>query len=107
LQRALPRDLVVGEEDAETLRNETAILEAVVERVAEQLGEADAERVLAGIDRGRARARSPRYWPLDPIDGTKGFLRGEQYAIALALIESGKVVLGVLGCPNLPLAEDL
>ncbi|MBI2487063.1 MAG: inositol monophosphatase family protein [Deltaproteobacteria bacterium] len=29
-------------------------------------------------------------------------LRGEQYAIALALIEKGEVVLGVLGCPNLP-----
>jgi len=42
-----------------------------------------------------------RYWTLDPIDGTKGFLRGEQYAIALGLIEKGRVVLGVLGCPNL------
>src|SRR5690606_17927861 len=44
-----------------------------------------------------------RFWTLDPIDGTKGFLRGEQYAVALALIEDGEVVLGVLGCPNLPL----
>ncbi|MFP6656068.1 MAG: 3'(2'),5'-bisphosphate nucleotidase, partial [Myxococcota bacterium] len=43
-----------------------------------------------------------RYWTLDPIDGTKGFLRGGQYAIALGLIENGQVVLGVLGCPNLP-----
>jgi 3'(2'), 5'-bisphosphate nucleotidase len=43
-----------------------------------------------------------RFWTLDPIDGTKGFLRNEQYAIALALIENGKVVLGILGCPNLP-----
>jgi 3'(2'), 5'-bisphosphate nucleotidase len=103
LERALPGDLVVGEEDAETLRNEAPILKAVVERVAEELGEADAEQVLAWIDRGGADARSPRYWTLDPIDGTKGFLRGEQYAIALALIESGTVVLGVLGCPNLPL----
>jgi len=47
-----------------------------------------------------------RYWTLDPIDGTKGFLRGEQYAVALALIEDGKVVLGVLGCPNLPVEAD-
>ncbi|MGH7472824.1 MAG: inositol monophosphatase family protein, partial [Candidatus Methylomirabilales bacterium] len=43
------------------------------------------------------------YWALDPIDGTTGFLRGDQYAVALALIEDGEVVLGVLGCPNLPL----
>jgi 3'(2'), 5'-bisphosphate nucleotidase len=43
-----------------------------------------------------------RFWTVDPIDGTKGFLRGEQYAVALALIDAGQVVLGVLGCPNLP-----
>jgi 3'(2'), 5'-bisphosphate nucleotidase len=38
---------------------------------------------------------------LDPIDGTKGFLRGDQYAVALALIVDGVVQVGVLGCPNL------
>lgn len=31
------------------------------------------------------------------------FLRGDQYATALALLDDGKVVLGVLACPNLPL----
>ena len=34
-------------------------------------------------------------------DRFKGFLRGGQYAISLALIENGVVVAGVLGCPNL------
>jgi 3'(2'), 5'-bisphosphate nucleotidase len=38
---------------------------------------------------------------LDPIDGTKGFVRGEQFCIALSLIEEGEVKLGLLGCPNL------
>ncbi|PRQ49413.1 putative phosphoric monoester hydrolase [Rosa chinensis] len=33
------------------------------------------------------------------------FVRGDQYAIALALLDEGKVVLGVLACPNLPLAN--
>lgn len=33
------------------------------------------------------------------------FLRGDQYAIALALLDEGKVVLGVLACPNLPFAS--
>ena len=41
-------------------------------------------------------------WALDPIDGTKGFLRGGQYAVCLALIKDGEPVLGVVGCPNLP-----
>ncbi len=53
---------------------------------------------LGGLDPDGSQAH---YWTLDPIDGTKGFLRGEQYAIALGLIEHGRVVLGVLGCPNL------
>jgi 3'(2'), 5'-bisphosphate nucleotidase len=41
-------------------------------------------------------------WTLDPIDGTKGFLRGGQYAVCLALIVDTQVELGVIGCPNLP-----
>ena len=72
-------------------------------RVSAEFGaRVDVERVLSWIDLGSAKAEGPRYWTLDPIDGTKGFLRGEQYAVALALIEEGEVVLGVLGCPNLP-----
>jgi 3'(2'), 5'-bisphosphate nucleotidase len=43
---------------------------------------------------------------LDPIDGTKGFLRGDQYAIALALVEQGQIQLGVLGCPALTLGSQ-
>jgi 3'(2'), 5'-bisphosphate nucleotidase len=41
-------------------------------------------------------------WTLDPIDGTKGFLRGGQYAVCLALLVDARVEVGVIGCPNLP-----
>jgi 3'(2'), 5'-bisphosphate nucleotidase len=41
------------------------------------------------------------YWTVDPIDGTKGFLRGDQYVVALALVVEGKVVVGAVGCPTL------
>ena len=41
-------------------------------------------------------------WTIDPIDGTKGFLRGEQYAVCLSLIVDAQAQLGVIGCPNLP-----
>ena len=59
--------------------------------------------VLRAIQRGSSNGGSSgRHWVLDPVDGTLGFMRGDQYAIALALIEEGKVVLGVLGCPNFP-----
>lgn len=42
-----------------------------------------------------------RCWTIDPLDGTKGYLRGGQFAIALALLEDGKPVIGVLGMPRL------
>ncbi|MEE9212064.1 MAG: 3'(2'),5'-bisphosphate nucleotidase [Phycisphaeraceae bacterium] len=104
LAESLPDDAVVGEEDAHVLRQDeqAAIRKAVVEHVAGAVGcQVTDEQVLDWIDRGGAAA-SGRYWTLDPIDGTKGFLRGGQYAVALALIENGKVSLGLLGCPNLP-----
>jgi len=96
---------MVGEEDSDDLRNDgrTALREGVVALVRHQLGDDVSESsVIDLISVGSADGRSDRYWTLDPIDGTKGFLRGEQYAIALALIERGEVLLGVLGCPNLP-----
>jgi len=48
------------------------------------------------------------FWSLDPIDGTKGFLRGQQFALALGLVEGDSPVVGFLGCPHLSLgnAED-
>ena len=106
LSRSLPGDRVVGEEDAADLRGEAnaALRAAVVDRVSTALGAGGESEVLAAIDLGGAPAEGPRYWTLDPIDGTKGFLRGEQYAVALGLIENGAVTLGVLGCPNLPYA---
>lgn len=50
----------------------------------------------AGSDAGRGRV-----WVLDPVDGTASFLRGDQYAICLALLEDGREKVGVLGYPNL------
>ena len=35
-------------------------------------------------------ASAGRFWVLDPIDGTKGFVRGAQYAVALGLLEDGQ-----------------
>jgi 3'(2'), 5'-bisphosphate nucleotidase len=104
LGERLPGDPVVGEEDAAALRRgpQEDLRSAVVATVREELRrDVDAERVFDWIDLGASEARGARYWALDPIDGTKGFLRGEQYAVALGLIEDGEVVLGVLGCPNL------
>jgi 3'(2'), 5'-bisphosphate nucleotidase len=48
------------------------------------------------------RAAAPdTFWTLDPIDGTKGFIRGHQYCVALAFVERGRPVVAALACPNL------
>jgi 3'(2'), 5'-bisphosphate nucleotidase len=96
---------MVGEEDTTDLRadGQSALRDGVGELVRNQLGaDATPERVINWIGLGACDGSADRFWTLDPIDGTKGFLRGDQYAIALGLIEHGEVVLGVLGCPNLP-----
>jgi 3'(2'), 5'-bisphosphate nucleotidase len=61
---------------------------------------ASSKEVCSWIDFS-SNAITERFWTLDPIDGTKGFLRADQYAIALALIENKVVTLGILACPNL------
>ncbi|KAL8939492.1 MAG: hypothetical protein Q9211_002723 [Gyalolechia sp. 1 TL-2023] len=62
--------------------------------------------MLAAIDAGKSAGRNKgRVWALDPVDGTKGFLRGGQYAVCLALMVDGDVKVGVLGCPNLPVDD--
>jgi 3'(2'), 5'-bisphosphate nucleotidase len=96
--------LIVGEEHSQALRTaeQKPVLDAVVEAVRTVNPEVSCDDVLAAIDFGDHDASADAYWTLDPIDGTKGFLRGQQYAIALAFIERGEVTLGVMGCPNLP-----
>lgn len=94
---------VVGEEDAAMLREpgNRAQLDAVTARVGQAIGKPiDPDRVIALIDQAGQAPATGTYWTLDPIDGTKGFLRGEQYAVALALIENGTVKAGILACPN-------
>jgi len=101
LSQAFPEDLLVGEEDSQALRAAGPTLESVTGFVRRVLPVATPDSVCAWIDRGAGSASARRFWTLDPIDGTKGFLRGDQYAVALALVVDGAVQLGVLGCPKL------
>lgn len=122
------QDPIVGEEDAKDLRKPES--EALRKQIFQLANEAlknsaqecpavsDAEakgeasqattelseaELLAAIDRGNAEGGPKgRCWALDPIDGTKGFLRGGQYAVCLGFMVDGEVQVGVMGCPNLP-----
>lgn len=114
IRGAFPLDRFVGEENADALRNNAQLRQRVWDLVAStRLDDSEAplaspasmEDMLEAIDLGGRGTGGPkgRIWMLDPIDGTAAFLRGEQYAISLALIEDGKEKVGVLGCPNLSL----
>lgn len=107
LMRDLPQDAVVGEETSEALqRDENAALRDLVVRfVQDAVGDTSAEETCVWIDHGKG-IPCGRFWTLDPIDGTKGYLRGGQYAVALARITDGAVDVGVLGCPALAAACD-
>lgn len=104
LAAAFPDDPVVGEEDAKELRKPemAETLTKVTHYVQALSPDATPEDVTRWIDHGNGQVSS-RYWTLDPIDGTKGFLRQDQYAVALALVENGEVKVGVLACPAMPL----
>jgi HAL2 family 3'(2'),5'-bisphosphate nucleotidase len=99
---------LVAEENSAYLRlpQSAPYRQALLEAVRAVRPDLDATRVLELIDRGDDGASTTRFWTLDPIDGTLGFLRGQQYAIALALVDRASPTLGVLACPNLPRSHD-
>jgi HAL2 family 3'(2'),5'-bisphosphate nucleotidase len=118
LHSYFPNDVYIAEEGSEALQCDDGLLDKVWKAVSSvQKGViADEKQLMSAIDYGQGidiendleqqQTVKRRVWCLDPIDGTKGFLRGRieggQYCIALALIEDGEPVLSVLGCPNLP-----
>ena len=108
LQHAFPDDPVIGEEGADDLRTDdgAAFLQRIHEECAAAGVSSTPDQVCEWIDRGGLTEYRSRFWTLDPIDGTKGFLRKDQYAISLALIEDGKITTGILGCPNIPVKDS-
>ncbi len=105
LAEAFPTDPIVGEENAAGLRSRdgSALASAVLDALRPVRPEIGLDELCDALDRCNDQGGATgRRWTLDPVDGTKGFLRDQQYAVALALLQDGEVVAGVLGCPNLP-----
>ncbi len=121
---AFPEDYVIGEENADTLREDKELCQQVWELLGTVYLDGDnsgnkgdlsgtvlggprtVEDMLDAIDAGGGtgkRGPKGRIWILDPLDGTAAFLRGEQYSVSLALVVDGREEIGVTGCPNLPL----
>ncbi|MDY6051932.1 MAG: histidinol-phosphatase [Rothia sp. (in: high G+C Gram-positive bacteria)] len=76
------------------------------DREAEQLIRSQLSRVrtrdsVLGEEFGETGS-SPRQWVIDPIDGTKNFVRGVPvWATLIALMDQGKPVVGVVSAPAL------
>ena len=106
LKSVFPEDPIVAEEDASVLRDaEQAAMRKTVCGFVRTYAQADEGTICDWIDAGNGDV-AERFWTLDPIDGTKGFLRGDQYAVALALVDCGEVKVAALACPALPVDMD-
>ncbi|HEX6352458.1 histidinol-phosphatase [Actinophytocola sp.] len=100
MSRFLASDLVVDRKpdrspvtDADT---------AVEDTVREILAELRPDDDIAGEERGGVIGDG-RTWVLDPIDGTKNFLRGNPvWATLIALVDGGTPVVGVVSSPAMP-----
>lgn len=119
IAKNFPNDEIVAEEESSELRQDAGLRAEIWDLVKDiKLNDAASNEVIGGslaneeamlavIDQGKSHGGATgRIWALDPIDGTKGFLRGGQYAVCLALIVDGDVKVGVIGCPNLPIDDS-
>ncbi|KAJ5583437.1 3(2)-5 -bisphosphate nucleotidase HAL2 [Penicillium sp. DV-2018c] len=118
IRKNFPNDEIVAEEEASSLREDKALSAEIWRLVKDiKLDDAESDKILGGplaseesmldiIDSGNsAGGAKGRIWALDPIDGTKGFLRGGQYAVCLGLMVDGDVKVGAIGTPNLPVND--
>lgn len=108
IAKNFPSDQVYAEERAAHFRR--AVTESQREAVMSHVSRAlenpvSIDAVSGWLDFGRDK-QSSRVWAVDPIDGTKGFLRGEQFAVAIALMVDGRPVVSALACPMLPYNFD-
>lgn len=70
--------------------------------IAGRLQEAFPDDGICGEEGARVPSKSGRRWLIDPVDGTKDFLRGNPYwVVQIALEIDGYVAAGVIHCPCL------
>jgi 3'(2'), 5'-bisphosphate nucleotidase len=116
IHHAFPDDKFVGEESAADLRDNPALLDrvwALLQRLKDEEAKslcklpASPEQMCEMIDWCGfgipGGLESGRTWIFDPIDGTQTFVKGQAYAINVAMLVGGKQILSIVGCPTIPL----
>jgi len=113
IQRSFPNDKIIGEENADILRKIPELQAKVWEHVNATFLDDEQSEILLGrpcspeemcnmIDTGRTtESHSGRVWTVDPIDGTRTFLTGSQYCLAISLLIDGIDQIGITACPRL------
>jgi len=102
LSENFPDDAVLSEERSEEFmlllndRQRALVSRFITDAVGGYVFE---EQVCAWLDFGKQK-QAERTWIVDPIDGTKGFLGGRHYCVAIALMVGGEPALGVLASPG-------
>ena len=92
-----------GDFDVELKADQTPV--TVADREAETvirdiLGKAFPDHGIYGEEFGKAQADAEFLWLVDPIDGTKSFVRGTgMFSTQIALMRDGELVLGVSNAP--------
>uniref|UniRef100_A0A6T6LS05 3'(2'),5'-bisphosphate nucleotidase n=1 Tax=Rhodosorus marinus TaxID=101924 RepID=A0A6T6LS05_9RHOD len=102
LSSLFSEDSFIAEESSLTVRGKPELSARVREVLAKEGCELSESQILEILDKGGALSTSGRVWTLDPVDGTRGFIDGGQYAVALAFLVDGFVEIGIIGCPALP-----
>lgn len=98
IHQAFPDDFIVAEEETDKTRW-PQVEDQIYHLVHNLLPYLDKSDLAGTLNLGRTTGDVPsRYWTIDPIDGTRGFVQGRQYAVAVALIEDGRPVVGGLAC---------
>jgi 3'(2'), 5'-bisphosphate nucleotidase len=103
LERDFPGDALLAEEDGAILHTADgqALTAPLLHYLQPPIPGITLTELSRLLNRG-AHTAAQRTWVLDPVDGTKGFLRDRgHYVVALALLTANRPVLGILACPTL------
>lgn len=99
-----PDDGIIAEEDSSHFY--ALVRPEQQQLIADLLGEAlgakvSTDDIARWLDYGQNRVRD-RMWTVDPIDGTRGYVSGRRYSIAVGLLIDHQPVAGLLGCVEYP-----
>ena len=90
---------ILAEETNKELQSAPALRNTINQLLAQANISEDVEALLARAT--HTVSSNSDYWLMDPIDGTRGFVRGDQYAIALSKLVGAAPAQSFLCCPRL------